>query len=235
MTLMTNHLCKILHFLHSLHKYLSRDDLKIRCHIFSLQEKSLFAKVNLAKFSRFFHSRKFISQNFLDFFNFSSFLARETFFREIFFIKVWTETKHDIKLIPVKSHEKGLVFLVAKTLKDIANHSLEIAKVFLHFPIPFKVNASRYSGGIKKSCKKFGSYKPTDCQIYHLLELQGIHQICCTFQCLMYANSISTINIKFNSLFNNFLVSKSVQGNCIMFLRECFEIPAFCKYQIRSI
>ena len=32
--------------------------------------------------------------------------------------------------MPVKSYKEGLVFLEAKTLKDITNHSLKLAKVF---------------------------------------------------------------------------------------------------------
>ena len=32
--------------------------------------------------------------------------------------------------IPVKKYKKGMVFLVAKTLKDIRNDSLKLAKVF---------------------------------------------------------------------------------------------------------
>ena len=32
--------------------------------------------------------------------------------------------------MPVKFYKEDLVFLVAKTLKDITNHSLKLAKVF---------------------------------------------------------------------------------------------------------
>ena len=35
-----------------------------------------------------------------------------------------------IKLMPLKSYEKGLVFLVVKALKDIRNHSLKLTKTF---------------------------------------------------------------------------------------------------------
>ena len=45
----------------------------------------------------------------------------------------------------MKSHEKIPVFLVAKTLRDIANHSLKLAEVFSQEPIPFKANTSLYS------------------------------------------------------------------------------------------
>ena len=43
----------------------------------------------------------------------------------------------------------------------------------------------------------------------------------------MHANSISTINIMFNSIFNIFFNKQvtAVQSNCIMFFPECFEIP----------
>ena len=41
------------------------------------------------------------------------------------------EEKYTTELIPVKVHNKGLVFLVAKTLKNRTNHSLKPAKVFL--------------------------------------------------------------------------------------------------------
>ena len=34
------------------------------------------------------------------------------------------------ELIPVKSYKKGLVFLLAKTVKDITNHLLKLAKAF---------------------------------------------------------------------------------------------------------
>ena len=35
-----------------------------------------------------------------------------------------------MELIPVKSYMKGLVFLVAKTVKDITNKFLKLAKKF---------------------------------------------------------------------------------------------------------
>ena len=77
-------------------------------------------------------------------------------------LKLWKETGNNIELIPVKSWNKGLVFLVTKTLKDIKNHSLKLAKMFSQYSIPFKANAllysndSHYSGAIK-DCKKFAS------------------------------------------------------------------------------
>ena len=42
----------------------------------------------------------------------------------------------------------------------------------------------------------------------------------------MHANSISTINIMFNSIFNIFFNKQvtAVQSNCIIFFPECFEI-----------
>ena len=68
---------------------------------------------------------------------------------------LWIEGKCAIDLIPVKSYKGGLVFLVAKILKDITNHSIKAAKVFSQKPIRFKANASlysnvsQYSGAIK--------------------------------------------------------------------------------------
>ena len=64
--------------------------------------------------------------------------------------------------IPVKKYKKGMVFLVAKTLKDIRNDSLKLAKVFSQQPTLFKANASFYSNttqhyGAIKACKKFAS------------------------------------------------------------------------------
>ena len=38
------------------------------------------------------------------------------------------EIKYSTELIPVKSYKKDLIFLVAKTLKDITNHSLRASK-----------------------------------------------------------------------------------------------------------
>ena len=68
--------------------------------------------------------------------------------------------KRERKLIGAKIYnKKGLVFLHAKTLKDIVNHSLKQAKVFSQGPILFKVNASlcsnasQYSGAMK-ACKE---------------------------------------------------------------------------------
>ena len=40
------------------------------------------------------------------------------------------EKKYAIELTPVKSYKKGVLFLVAKTLKDITSHSLKLAKLF---------------------------------------------------------------------------------------------------------
>ena len=45
-------------------------------------------------------------------------------------LKLWIERKYATELIPVKSYKKGLAVLVAKTLKNIRNHSLKLAKVF---------------------------------------------------------------------------------------------------------
>ena len=36
-----------------------------------------------------------------------------------------------MELIPLKSYKKGYVFLVTKTVKDITNRSLRLAKKFL--------------------------------------------------------------------------------------------------------
>ena len=59
--------------------------------VFFLTERFLLAKVNLAKFSQFFQSRKFISGNFwIPLFTkvypkkFANFFARKSFFREGF-------------------------------------------------------------------------------------------------------------------------------------------------------
>ena len=108
--------------------------------------------------------------------------------------------------------------------KDIINYSLKLVKVFSQEPIPFKANtsfysnASQYSGAID-ACKNLVSsanryrktlqyYKLTDSQIHHLLKLQRINQICCNFQQnLIFADSISTANIKFSSMFNVFLAN----------------------------
>ena len=40
------------------------------------------------------------------------------------------ERKYSIKLIPVKSHKKGLVFLVTKTVKVALNHLVKLEKLF---------------------------------------------------------------------------------------------------------
>ena len=65
----------------------------------------------------------------------------------------------------MKSHEKIPVFLVAKTLRDIANHSLKLAEVFSQEPIPFKANTSLYSNpfqysGAIDACKNIVSVPP---------------------------------------------------------------------------
>ena len=78
----------------------------------------------------------------------------------LFIIKLWKEEKCAIELIPVKSYTKGLVFLVAKTIKDITNNFIKLAKVFSQQSIRLKgnillySNESKYSGPIK-ACKKF--------------------------------------------------------------------------------
>ena len=45
----------------------------------------------------------------------------------------------------------------------------------------------------------------------------------------MHANSISTINIMFSSMFKIKQVT-TAQTNCIIFFPKCFEIPSFCMY-----
>ena len=45
----------------------------------------------------------------------------------------------------------------------------------------------------------------------------------------MHANSISTINIMFSSMFKIKQVT-TVQTNCIILFPKCFEIPSFCIY-----
>ena len=61
---------------------------------------------------------------------------------------LWKEKKYAIELIPVKFYRKGFIFFVAKTVKDITNHLLMLAKVFSQclslfqcFPLP--VNKKR--------------------------------------------------------------------------------------------
>ena len=75
---------------------------------------------------------------------------------------LWKGKKYATELIPVKSYMKGLTFLMTKTLKDIANHSLNVEKVFSQWYIPFKANAPLYSSashytGFIKVCKKYAS------------------------------------------------------------------------------
>ena len=66
-------------------------------------------------------------------------------------ISHWTNTS--------EKYRKGSIFLVAKTIKCITNHSLVLAKTFSQQPVLFKTNASLYfnasqcSGAIK-ACKK---------------------------------------------------------------------------------
>ena len=45
-------------------------------------------------------------------------------------LKLWMKSKYAIELISVKAYEKGLVFLVAKIVKDVTNHSVKLVKVF---------------------------------------------------------------------------------------------------------
>ena len=45
-------------------------------------------------------------------------------------VKLWILRKYAIELISKESYKKGLLLLVLKTLKDITNHSLKLAKVF---------------------------------------------------------------------------------------------------------
>ena len=74
-------------------------------------------------------------------------------------IKLWKRIKYTIELISVKNYKKGLEFLMAKTLKDVANDFLKLAKVFSRRPVPFKANAlfypnaSQYPATIN-ACKK---------------------------------------------------------------------------------
>ena len=76
--------------------------------------------------------------------------------------------------------------------------------------ISFKVNPGAIQGLLEmcvphKQVKKNLNCKLTNCRIHHLLKLQGIHQICGKGQeHIMHGNSISTIKIMFNSIFNIF-------------------------------
>ena len=45
-------------------------------------------------------------------------------------LKLLKERKYATELILVKSYQKGLIFLVVKTVEDITNHLLKRAKVF---------------------------------------------------------------------------------------------------------
>ena len=40
------------------------------------------------------------------------------------------ERKYATELIPVKSYQRGLIFLEVQTVEDITNHLLKLAKVF---------------------------------------------------------------------------------------------------------
>ena len=44
-------------------------------------------------------------------------------------LKLWKERKYAISIILAKKYKKGLTFLVAKTVKDITNHLLKLAKL----------------------------------------------------------------------------------------------------------
>ena len=92
----------------------------------------------------------------------------------------------------MKSYKKVLVFFMAKTLKDIANHTLKLAKMFSQWPIPFKANSIPYSNasvskygvisgpyfpvfglysGAIKACKKFASSNRIILQTKQLVKL----------------------------------------------------------------
>ena len=45
-------------------------------------------------------------------------------------LKLLIERKYTIEIIPLKTWKTDLLFFVAKTLKDITNHSLKLAKVY---------------------------------------------------------------------------------------------------------
>ena len=47
-------------------------------------------------------------------------------------LKLWTERRYAIELIPVKSYKKGPVFPMTKTLKDIRSYSLKLEKVVFY-------------------------------------------------------------------------------------------------------
>ena len=53
-------------------------------------------------------------------------------------LKLWIQRKYTIG-------KKGILCLVAKTLKEITNHSVNVKEVFPQHPISFKANASLYS------------------------------------------------------------------------------------------
>ena len=66
--------------------------------------------------------------------------------------------EYAIELIPIKSYKKGLMFLLAKTIKDIINHLIAQASkgVFTKINVSIYSDASQYSGDIK-ACKKLVS------------------------------------------------------------------------------
>ena len=117
----------------------------------------------------------------------------------------------------------------SKIGKSFTNHSLNLAKVFWQKHIPFKANSSpyfntsQYSGETDKRKSLQDYNKVTDPQIHHLPRIQCIHQMSCKFQkCLMYANSISTINIIFNSMFNIFFFIYNCPKQLHNFLSRMF-------------
>ena len=59
--------------------------------------------------------------------------------------------EYAIELIPAKSYKKGLVFLVAKTVKDITNHLITKARKGFFTTVNASIysNASQYSGTTK--------------------------------------------------------------------------------------
>ena len=70
----------------------------------------------------------------------------------------YNKTEYAIRLIPVKSYKKGVVFLVAKTVKDITDYLISKASkgVFTTVNPSIYSNASQYFGAIK-ACKKLAN------------------------------------------------------------------------------
>ena len=106
----------------------------------------------------------------------------------------------------MKSYQESFVLLMATTLKDITNHSLKDLftslshlKPIPHF-IPMLSSILELLKLVRNSLppltEKEKPYYKQQTQILHLLKLQVI--INCAVNCLMYANSISTINTIFN-------------------------------------